>query len=549
MPVTFYRTLVDLVKSWKTLTTRELVKFAGEIEARLGRLEGQSADVDATLAALRQVALDRINLVLTPAIEKVFQIQERGFLIAHSSSSNTLGEGNILTFDIEDEAERELFTPSPFLALTREDNAEDVGIARLVSYSQQHGELIVEVVSFFGAAGPHTDWVIAATAGPTVAQLQALEQTVDARDLARDWAEKEPGQDVDGVGTRSAKHYALACAAQLSAMQELYDDIGAAAILVAGGAPVTSVAGEVGVISAAALKLALAIEIADITDFASHTHTIANVTNLQTSLDAKAPLASPALSGNPTAPTQSAGNNTTRLATTAFVQAAIAALVNSSPSALDTLNELAAALGNDANFATTMTNALAGKVATTRTIGVGGLATGGGDLSANRTITVPKASEAEGAAGTDDAKAMTSLSSKASVLSHGGLQYIGEWTYSTAVASVDFTDLGDYRELAFVLVGVNHATSGTLRLTLSYNNGASFGDQVFQTASISSASGGLARVLDFNTARRAAATIHVGNGIGAAGRASTASAANAVRFSFNSGNFGAGTIIAFGRKG
>ncbi|EPF8438756.1 gp53-like domain-containing protein [Escherichia coli] len=41
--------------------------------------------------------------------------------------------------------------------------------------------------------------------------------------------------------------------------------------------------------------------------------------------------------------------------------AAIAALVDSSPDALNTLNELAAALGNDPNFATTMTNALAGK--------------------------------------------------------------------------------------------------------------------------------------------------------------------------------------------
>lgn len=77
--------------------------------------------------------------------------------------------------------------------------------------------------------------------------------------------------------------------------------------------------------------------------------------------DEKAPLASPALTGNPTAPTQATGNSSTRLATTAFVQAAITALVNSSPAALDTLAELATALGNDANFATTMTNALAAK--------------------------------------------------------------------------------------------------------------------------------------------------------------------------------------------
>ncbi|HHK9077164.1 tail fiber protein [Escherichia coli] len=75
----------------------------------------------------------------------------------------------------------------------------------------------------------------------------------------------------------------------------------------------------------------------------------------------KAPLNSPALTGTPTTPTAPKGTNNTQIASTAFVMAAIAALVDSSPDALNTLNELAAALGNDPNFATTMTNALAGK--------------------------------------------------------------------------------------------------------------------------------------------------------------------------------------------
>ncbi|EJG3466194.1 tail fiber protein [Escherichia coli] len=75
----------------------------------------------------------------------------------------------------------------------------------------------------------------------------------------------------------------------------------------------------------------------------------------------KAPLNSPALTGTPTTPTARQGTNNTQIASTAFVMAAIAALVDSSPDALNTLHELAAALGNDPNFATTMTNALAGK--------------------------------------------------------------------------------------------------------------------------------------------------------------------------------------------
>ncbi|MCF2475260.1 phage tail protein [Citrobacter braakii] len=86
------------------------------------------------------------------------------------------------------------------------------------------------------------------------------------------------------------------------------------------------------------------------------------VTALNNALALKAPLASPALIGTPTAPTAAQTVNNTQVATTAFVKSAIAALVDSSPGALDTLNELAAALGNDPNFATTVTNALAGKM-------------------------------------------------------------------------------------------------------------------------------------------------------------------------------------------
>jgi len=93
---------------------------------------------------------------------------------------------------------------------------------------------------------------------------------------------------------------------------------------------------------------------------------------IQTQLDAKlatataastyAPLASPALTGVPTAPTAAANTNTTQIATTAYVQTEINDLIASAPGALDTLDELAAALGDDANFATTVTNSLATKL-------------------------------------------------------------------------------------------------------------------------------------------------------------------------------------------
>ncbi|HGY4395402.1 phage tail protein [Citrobacter freundii] len=75
----------------------------------------------------------------------------------------------------------------------------------------------------------------------------------------------------------------------------------------------------------------------------------------------KAPLDSPELTGTPTTPTPPLTINNQQIVNAEFVHAAVAALVGSSPEALDTLAELAQALGNDPNFATTMLNALASK--------------------------------------------------------------------------------------------------------------------------------------------------------------------------------------------
>lgn len=96
----------------------------------------------------------------------------------------------------------------------------------------------------------------------------------------------------------------------------------------------------------------------------------------------KAPLASPAFTGIPTVPTAAAGTSTTQIASTAFVAAAVAA-------------------GGGGG---------SGGVPTSRQILTSGLATGGGDLTADRTITVPKAAQSDVATGTDDAKALTSFS-------------------------------------------------------------------------------------------------------------------------------------------
>jgi hypothetical protein len=97
-----------------------------------------------------------------------------------------------------------------------------------------------------------------------------------------------------------------------------------------------------------------------------HTHTSSDITDFNSSvsglLTPYALLNSPNFSGIPTVPTASSGTNTTQIASTAFVRTEISNLIDSAPITLDTLNELAAALGDDPNFATTVTNLIGGKV-------------------------------------------------------------------------------------------------------------------------------------------------------------------------------------------
>ena len=122
-------------------------------------------------------------------------------------------------------------------------------------------------------------------------------------------------------------------------------------------------------ISDAATNLAANVRAVVLTGYVAGSNTALAATDtvlaafgkVQGQLNAKANAANAALTGVPTMPTAATGTNTLQGANTAFVQQEIAVLINSAPGALDTLNELAAAMGDDPNFAATMTTALAGK--------------------------------------------------------------------------------------------------------------------------------------------------------------------------------------------
>ena len=111
--------------------------------------------------------------------------------------------------------------------------------------------------------------------------------------------------------------------------------------------------------------------------------TVASGTSIVGQFSSKADLHSPAFAGTPTAPTAAALTNTTQIATTAFVRTEVTSLVDSAPGTLDTLNELASALGDDANFSTTVTNSIATKASSVDLAAASGSLRHDLDLAAN----------------------------------------------------------------------------------------------------------------------------------------------------------------------
>lgn len=243
--------------------------------------------------------------------------------------------------------------------------------------------------------------------------------------------------------------------------------------------------------------------IADLADtgvsaFADLTGNPTDNTALNALIQTLATLLSPAFTGNPTAPTQTAGNNSTRLANTAFVTTAVAnavaSIINGAPGALDALNELATAMGNDPAFATTVINAIAAKVSDTAYGGSwDGVTTVAPSKNAVRDqveilLTAIAAKQAELVSGTN-----IKTINGTSVLGAGDIEVGASHTAQTLTDGATVTmnyDNGDVGSLtisgdralvvtnvtapAFVVIKVTQGTGGNHTLTLPGNVPADF---------------------------------------------------------------------------
>lgn len=168
-----------------------------DLNSRLSMLERLEVTWDAISKDVEETYLIRINEVLMPAFTKIAQVNELGFLIApiaaDSNAIFALGE-TAVTIAAD---RRELFYPSPWVFLTREDNPDDRVLAKRIAYDRATGGLTLEITNLWGTPGTYTDVYVSALAGDALSMIAASEGiqsvngktgttiTLNADDIAR----------------------------------------------------------------------------------------------------------------------------------------------------------------------------------------------------------------------------------------------------------------------------------------------------------------------------------------------------------------------------
>ncbi|MGJ4945064.1 tail fiber domain-containing protein [Bradyrhizobium sp. HKCCYLS1011] len=287
-----------------------------DLDRRINSNEDGLAAIGGLTSYVEGLALNRLDLVLAPALDKIALVSEQGFLLAHANNSVTLDVATTQTFAIFDAAERDLFAPSPFVTVVRKANNTDYAFCKLIAWDRVAGQLTLQPIQIFGNVGPFDDWVIyVGTALPQVV-TQAVTDAQTARDAAKGYRDTastyatQTGQDKAAVA--QMKSDALAARDQCAiyaANAQLFD-------------PSFYIKKDVG-------------------------GTFTATVNFTTS---------------PVVPTPAAGDNSQNAASTAYVKNAIDALINGAPGTMDTLKEISDKLASDESVVGALTTTVAGKL-------------------------------------------------------------------------------------------------------------------------------------------------------------------------------------------
>ena len=323
-----------------------------DLNKRLIPLESLDLSYQALVGEVNDKVLAQVAQTITSLEAQLVDLLQMQWLTGVSGTSVLLTAGTDAAVSIAG-PDVGLFAPGPFAIMQRNGDPTVYAVIQSQNYDRTNGTFNFHILTAQGGPGPFSDWSFGALAGSTLAQMTLLQQGIAtlasvAADAAAAHADRVQ-TDLDAAATaadRAATHTdRLAADADAAATAADRVQTGAdrtamnQAIAAAANGPVVSVNGKGGVVTLAVGDIAGA-----------------------------APTASPVLTGTPRAPTPAAGDVSTAVATMAAlardIAAAVAFLTNGAPGTLDTLKEIADAIGDDPAFASTISAALAARVRT-----------------------------------------------------------------------------------------------------------------------------------------------------------------------------------------
>lgn len=414
-----------------------------DIDLRIAQSEDGVEAINEAAERVEALALDRVNQAIVPLVaqaqEELSSIPE--LFRALSPTSLTVGFGEKTLF--VQPSERLLFIPSRYLSIQRVADPDTVMSGILVGYDRETGELTLDITELSGS-GTWSDWeiTIGGQRGPQGLQGEPGVNGAPPLSIATDVTITASSDGQTSFTIPGGYSTLLVLVAKDGVLLEktAYTASNGTTVVLGSGSGVTSGTTKIRVISFSAFSVAGA---------AQRSLNLSDLANADTAL------------GN-------LGGTTVGKAVLKATDQAAARTAIGSP---------AVSHSHIIGDTTGLQAALDAKVPTSRQVSAGGLATGGGALSADRTISVPAASQAEAEGLTDNTKAMTALRTYQAVKVAMGWSLIGTSTVSSPVSSVIFKDFGDeFRELLIWLSGVSHnnGSAAIIRVCPSINNGVSF---------------------------------------------------------------------------
>ncbi|KAF0135369.1 MAG: hypothetical protein FD152_1375, partial [Xanthobacteraceae bacterium] len=385
-----------------------------DMDRRIAANEGKSATYDAAVAALQQAALSRLDSIMAPVVDRFEDYASLGALLTATSDSQIETGDGVKVFEVV-EADRQKFAPSAYLAIIKTGDPTQAMLGTLVAFNADNGQLTVNVDRFEGS-GFHEGWTItAASATDNAAAIPAVDALKTAAETAAGQAltrknEAEAARDA-ALGYRDdAEEWATAAHAEAETADDARNQaqIAQTATELARDQALGYMEGFLGTFLSTAVPTTRQdgsplqvgnwgfkeVDGTPDTYFIDYVASVGPV--VWRSLTAAADTSLTSFAGRVGGVNPVAGDYTA----TMISATAISGLTGTDVQTI--LGSIKTALDTKAASAVTVTGS--------------GLATGGGNLTTNRTIDVPAASQAEAEAGVENTKAMTALRTKQAIL-------------------------------------------------------------------------------------------------------------------------------------